>query len=112
MCSSLQLRDSCTPVPRSSELVSIIALSHHTAVPVRSILTLRLYCAALVTISHRPSLFKYHEVLLRLTGENGTWETDFIGTETEQLSLEHEIADLEVSLTALGDEPWYGACIL
>ncbi|KAJ1023141.1 hypothetical protein NDA16_003294 [Ustilago loliicola] len=49
----------------------------------------------LITISHRPSLFKYHEVLLRLTGENGAWETDFIGAETEQLSMEHEIEDLE-----------------
>ncbi|KAN0061361.1 ATP-binding cassette long-chain fatty acid transporter pxa1 [Thecaphora frezii] len=49
----------------------------------------------LVTISHRPSLFKYHDVLLRLTGENGAWETDYIGAETEQLSLENEIADLE-----------------
>ncbi|CBQ68560.1 probable peroxisomal half ABC transporter [Sporisorium reilianum SRZ2] len=49
----------------------------------------------LITISHRPSLFKYHEVLLRLTGENGAWETDFIGAETEQLSLENEIEDLE-----------------
>ncbi len=37
----------------------------------------------LITISHRPSLFKYHEVLLKLTGENGAWETDFIGAETE-----------------------------
>ncbi|PWY97237.1 hypothetical protein BCV70DRAFT_167411 [Testicularia cyperi] len=49
----------------------------------------------LITISHRPSLFKYHDVLLRLTGESGAWETDFIGAETEQLTLEHEIEDLE-----------------
>ncbi|GAK68093.1 ATP-binding cassette transporter [Moesziomyces antarcticus] len=49
----------------------------------------------LITISHRPSLFKYHEVLLRLTGEEGAWETDYIGAETEQLSMENEIEDLE-----------------
>jgi ATP-binding cassette subfamily D (ALD) long-chain fatty acid import protein len=26
----------------------------------------------------------------------GAWETDYIGAETEQLTLEHEIEDLEV----------------
>lgn len=58
----------------------------------------------LITISHRPSLFKYHEVLLRLTGENGSWETDFIGAETEQLSMEHEIEDLEKKMAQV--EGW------
>lgn len=58
----------------------------------------------LITISHRPSLFKYHEVLLRLTGENGAWETDFIGAETEQLSMEHEIEDLEKKMAEV--EGW------
>lgn len=58
----------------------------------------------LITISHRPSLFKYHEVLLRLTGENGAWETDFIGAETEQLSMENEIEDLEKKMAEV--EGW------
>ncbi|SPO28369.1 probable peroxisomal half ABC transporter [Ustilago trichophora] len=58
----------------------------------------------LITISHRPSLFKYHEVLLRLTGENGAWETDFIGAETEQLTMEHEIEDLEKKMAEV--EGW------
>ena len=39
--------------------------------------------AALITISHRPSLFKYHHHLLRLTGHDGIWETSRIGTEAE-----------------------------
>ena len=58
----------------------------------------------LITISHRPSLFKYHDVLLRLTGENGAWETDFIGAETEQLSMENEIEDLEKKMAEV--EGW------
>ncbi|KAJ1041814.1 hypothetical protein NDA11_005184 [Ustilago hordei] len=58
----------------------------------------------LITISHRPSLFKYHKVLLRLTGEKGAWETDFIGAETEELSMEHEIEDLEKKMAQV--EGW------
>ena len=38
---------------------------------------------ALITISHRPSLFKYHQHLLRLTGSDGEWETSQIGTAAE-----------------------------
>jgi ATP-binding cassette subfamily D (ALD) long-chain fatty acid import protein len=37
----------------------------------------------LITISHRPSLFKYHHHLLRLTGSEGLWETERIGTAAE-----------------------------
>lgn len=39
--------------------------------------------AALITISHRPSLFKHHMYLLRLTGHEGQWEMTQIG-EAEQ----------------------------
>ncbi|PWN48530.1 putative peroxisomal half ABC transporter [Violaceomyces palustris] len=49
----------------------------------------------LITISHRPSLFKYHDVLLNLTGENGSWKMDYIGAETEKLTFDQEIEDLE-----------------
>mgnify|MGYP001559180811 CR=1 FL=1 len=38
---------------------------------------------ALITISHRPSLFKYHHHLLKLTGHDGVWETSQIGTAAE-----------------------------
>ncbi|KAK4046330.1 ATP-binding cassette long-chain fatty acid transporter pxa1 [Microbotryomycetes sp. JL201] len=52
----------------------------------------------LITISHRPSLFKYHQHLLRLTGHDGEWETTQIGTEVETLSFQKEIESLEDKL--------------
>lgn len=39
-----------------------------------------------MTISHRPSLFKHHMYLLRLTGHEGQWEMTQIG-EAEQCVL-------------------------
>lgn len=42
----------------------------------------------LITISHRPSLLKYHDKLLRLSGEHGGWELTQIGTEAEMKSFE------------------------
>jgi len=52
----------------------------------------------LITISHRPSLLKYHDKLLRLTGDEGKWELTQIGTEEESMSLEKEVHDLEARL--------------
>ncbi|ORY47182.1 ABC transporter transmembrane region 2-domain-containing protein [Leucosporidium creatinivorum] len=52
----------------------------------------------LITISHRPSLFKYHQHLLRLTGSDGQWETSQIGTAAEHLSFQKEIDSLEEKL--------------
>ncbi|CAO3662075.1 unnamed protein product [Umbelopsis ramanniana] len=52
----------------------------------------------LITISHRPALFKYHRHLLRLNGEKGTWETETIGTKEQQLSLDKEIQALQSQL--------------
>ncbi|KAL7753936.1 ATP-binding cassette long-chain fatty acid transporter pxa1 [Sorochytrium milnesiophthora] len=49
----------------------------------------------LVTISHRPSLFKYHKLLLRITGEDGEWELTQIGTVEEEMSLENELTSLQ-----------------
>ncbi|CAD6944583.1 unnamed protein product [Tilletia controversa] len=52
----------------------------------------------LITISHRPSLFKYHSTLLKLSGTDGTWDIEQIGTEKELMSFDQEIADLEGKL--------------
>lgn len=54
--------------------------------------------SALITISHRPSLFKYHQHLLRLTGHDGAWESSQIGTAAEHLSFQREIDTLEEKL--------------
>lgn len=52
----------------------------------------------LITISHRPTLFKYHDHLLRLTGEHGQWELTKIGTEAERMTLNNEIKSLQEKL--------------
>ncbi|PWN37904.1 uncharacterized protein FA14DRAFT_159728 [Meira miltonrushii] len=53
----------------------------------------------LITISHRPSLFKYHDVLLRLHGEAGKWEIERLTTQDGQAkSFNDEIKDLEEKL--------------
>ncbi|KAG8899648.1 hypothetical protein FRC01_010426, partial [Tulasnella sp. 417] len=50
----------------------------------------------LITISHRPSLTKYHTRLLTLVGDGqGTWTETRIGTEEERMGIEREIAFLE-----------------
>ncbi|KAK0552338.1 ATP-binding cassette long-chain fatty acid transporter pxa1 [Tilletia horrida] len=52
----------------------------------------------LITISHRPSLFKYHSTLLKLSGTDGSWTIEQIGTEKELMSFDQEIADLEAKI--------------
>jgi ATP-binding cassette subfamily D (ALD) long-chain fatty acid import protein len=52
----------------------------------------------LITISHRPALFRYHQHLLRLTGDQGAWEMETIGTKEQQLSLDKEIQALQSQL--------------
>ncbi|KAI8992395.1 ABC transporter transmembrane region 2-domain-containing protein [Pilobolus umbonatus] len=52
----------------------------------------------LLTISHRPALFKYHRFLLRLTGNNGEWEWEAIGTQKQLQSVEKELQSLEAKL--------------
>ena len=49
---------------------------------------------ALLTISHRPSLFKYHKYLLRLTGEDGFWEFSQLGTKSVLMNVDAEIRQL------------------
>ncbi|KAI8099738.1 ABC transporter transmembrane region 2-domain-containing protein [Halteromyces radiatus] len=52
----------------------------------------------LLTISHRPALFKYHRFLLRLTGNQGQWEYETIGTVKQQQSVAKEMQTLEQQL--------------
>jgi ATP-binding cassette subfamily D (ALD) long-chain fatty acid import protein len=53
----------------------------------------------LITISHRPSLFKYHDVLLRLHGEAGKWDLERINAqEGPSQGFVDEIKDLESKL--------------
>ncbi|KAG0318880.1 hypothetical protein BG000_004043 [Podila horticola] len=52
----------------------------------------------LITISHRPALFKYHLHLLKLTGDHGHWEFSTIGTAEERQSVEKEMASLQAKL--------------
>ncbi|KAF9433709.1 hypothetical protein BGZ76_009093 [Entomortierella beljakovae] len=52
----------------------------------------------LVTISHRPALFKYHLHLLKFTGDHGHWEFSTIGTAEERQSIENEIITLQARL--------------
>ncbi|KAI7903074.1 ABC transporter transmembrane region 2-domain-containing protein [Cokeromyces recurvatus] len=52
----------------------------------------------LLTISHRPALFKYHRFLLRLTGNNGKWEWETIGTREQLQSVEKELCSLQAKL--------------
>lgn len=55
----------------------------------------------LVTISHRPTLLKYHTFQLKLGTGNDLlgWQLERIGTETERLTVEHEIMRLEKDLS-------------
>lgn len=58
----------------------------HTPLTFSTDITMNLTSAcvlALITISHRPSLTKYHQRLLRITGSHGAWELSTIGTEKE-----------------------------
>ncbi|ODQ55429.1 hypothetical protein SAICODRAFT_5376 [Saitoella complicata NRRL Y-17804] len=50
----------------------------------------------LVTFSHRPTLLKYHNAQVKI--ENKEWELQKIGSDTEKLSYDKEIATLEESL--------------
>lgn len=53
----------------------------------------------LITISHRPSLIKYHSRLLTLKGDaSGSWTEQQVGTEEQNLSMDKEIASIEAKL--------------
>ncbi|PKI82858.1 ATP-binding cassette long-chain fatty acid transporter pxa1 [Malassezia vespertilionis] len=53
----------------------------------------------LITISHRPSLFKYHTYLLDLKGEDGTYNFINILGDQQELTLEQEADELEAKLS-------------
>jgi ATP-binding cassette subfamily D (ALD) long-chain fatty acid import protein len=62
--------------------------------------------AALITISSRASLKKYHTFNLTLgLGENGDeWEYERIGTEKEKMNVERELQELREQLAQV--EEW------
>ena len=56
----------------------------------------------LITISHRPSLIKYHKLLLHLSGDDGTWDvTNLVGDAKEQ-TVDQEMSDLEQKMSEVG----------
>ncbi|KAI7872482.1 ABC transporter transmembrane region 2-domain-containing protein [Spinellus fusiger] len=52
----------------------------------------------LLTISHRPSLLKYHKRFLTLTGNEGEWKMETIGTQEQKQSIGKEMQTLEAKL--------------
>lgn len=52
----------------------------------------------LITISHRPSLFKYHTYLLDLQGDDGKYEIVNLVGDTEVQTIDQELAELEEKL--------------
>ncbi|KAI0088220.1 ABC transporter transmembrane region 2-domain-containing protein [Irpex rosettiformis] len=59
----------------------------------------------LITISLRPSLMKFHTLLLTINGDvNGTWTLSQLGTAEERMELDREIIAIEEKLK--GVEGW------
>lgn len=52
---------------------------------------------SLITVSHRPSLFKYHNFLLKLDG-NGGWTFEELDSQKELSSIHDEIVSLQKQL--------------
>lgn len=52
----------------------------------------------LITITHRPSLWRFHTHILRFNG-NGEWSLEKFDTNDKRLSLQEEKEKLEKSLT-------------
>ncbi len=65
-----------------------------------------LQCPALITISTRASLKKYHtfNLTLGLGDDMGEWEFERIGTEEEKMNVERELQDLRERLARV--EEW------
>lgn len=58
----------------------------------------------LITISHRPSLFKYHSHLLSIAGDGRRWKLERLDSSSRHASFEREIAELENALAQ--EEAW------
>jgi len=57
----------------------------------------------LITISHRPTLTKYHSRLLTILGDAaGSWTLTTVGTAEERMGLDREILMLEAKLAEVG----------
>ncbi|CCD24940.1 ATP-binding cassette long-chain fatty acid transporter PXA1 NDAI_0E01240 [Naumovozyma dairenensis CBS 421] len=60
---------------------------------------LKKYRFNFITISQRPSLIKYHDLLLEISDHNdGTWQIQTLGTDEAITSIDHEIESLEKKL--------------
>lgn len=53
---------------------------------------------ALITCSHRPSLYKYHKHLLELSGNEGGWKLVQLDSAAQHASIQKEIDALEKQL--------------
>ena len=55
----------------------------------------------LITISHRPSLFKYHQLLLDFKGDH-KYEVLNLAGDVRQLTIEQELKELEAKVAQVG----------
>ena len=65
---------------------------------------LKRYRFNFISISQRPSLIKYHDLLLEVYGNEGTWELKTLGTDEAITSIDNEIEVLEKKLLKV--EQW------
>lgn len=59
---------------------------------------LKRYRFNFITISQRPSLIKYHDLLLEITDKDGDWQLQTLGTDEAITSIDLEIEQLETKL--------------
>lgn len=59
---------------------------------------LKRYRFNFISISQRPSLIKYHDLLLEVSGNEGKWELKTLGTDEAITSIDNEIEVLEKKL--------------
>lgn len=59
---------------------------------------LKRYRFNFISISQRPSLIKYHDLLLEITDKDGNWQLQTLGTDEAITSIDLEIEQLETKL--------------